>query len=408
MRRIKEVLVINTITVPSYFNAGHHLPIFQVAQYLREHNDDIGVTCRDIGVLNYTWKDFSSLVFQGQFDLICIMIDFDTADSLERMLYYLKSLSKDSKVLLFGRMCKNNPDIFMITNVDAIAFEGDYETSVDSYIDYYNGTIDQPYGCIYRKDEKWEKSGESRILSPKDWAFPNLSEIPYDDYSKLYLNDSNKFCGIPNKKELVVNVSRGCPINCEFCDVAKMQGTIDRRVSPKELHDYIINNFTKYGYEYELKRSKQLAKININEKEEEDAIIEEEYDRLDEEEKAKKDAKSLFPKIKNDTSYKMNHIVELCNRFNIEVNCFVMIGIPDTSYKEVVNTINVLEKMNVRIRPTVYTRYNMIEEERDLSHVYKYNRQILDTELYTTAQTKEVYTILHGQRLKNTELDKKI
>ena len=250
MRRIKEVLVINTITVPSYFNAGHHLPIFQVAQYLREHNDDIGVTCRDIGVLNYTWKDFSSLVFQGQFDLICIMIDFDTADSLERMLYYLKSLSKDSKVLLFGRMCKNNPDIFMITNVDAIAFEGDYETSVDSYIDYYNGTIDQPYGCIYRKDEKWEKSGESRILSPKDWAFPNLSEIPYDDYSKLYLNDSNKFCGIPNKKELVVNVSRGCPINCEFCDVAKMQGTIDRRVSPKELHDYIINNFTKYGFDY--------------------------------------------------------------------------------------------------------------------------------------------------------------
>ena len=50
-------------------------------------------------------------------------------------------------------------------------------------------------------------------------------------------------------------------------------------------------------YNYELKRAKQLDLIKIKEKEEDDEVIEEEYDQLDEKAKAQKDAKFL-PQLK--------------------------------------------------------------------------------------------------------------
>ena len=90
-------------------------------------------------------------------------------------------------------------------------------------------------------------------------------------------------------------------------DITNIKEEINKLKIIVKIHDACKNNnillLEKYhiihtDYEYELKRSKQLAKIYINEKDEEDAVIEEEYDRLEEEEKAKKDAKNIFPKIK--------------------------------------------------------------------------------------------------------------
>lgn len=57
-------------------------------------------------------------------------------------------------------------------------------------------------------------------------------------------------------------------------------------------------NMLETDYKYELKRAEQLAKIKIKEKDEEDAIIEEEFDQLDEKEKAEKLENSILPKLK--------------------------------------------------------------------------------------------------------------
>ena len=57
-------------------------------------------------------------------------------------------------------------------------------------------------------------------------------------------------------------------------------------------------NFLESEYKYELKREEQLSKIKIKEKDEEDAIIEEEYDQLDEKGKIETEERNMLPKLK--------------------------------------------------------------------------------------------------------------
>jgi hypothetical protein len=57
-------------------------------------------------------------------------------------------------------------------------------------------------------------------------------------------------------------------------------------------------SITETDYEYEKKKAKKLALIKFQERHEEDAVIEEEYDQLDEKAKAEKDAHVELPKIK--------------------------------------------------------------------------------------------------------------
>ena len=77
-------------------------------------------------------------------------------------------------------------------------------------------------------------------------------------------------------------------------------------------------NMLETDYKYELKRAEQLAKIKIKEKDEEDAIIEEEFDQLDEKAKAEKLENSILPKLKV-LKFRGENIVKL-ERKIIQIN----------------------------------------------------------------------------------------
>ncbi|MDD9140044.1 MAG: hypothetical protein NQ127_03970 [Candidatus Cardinium sp.] len=59
-----NILCIIPPYIPSYFNAGHHLPIFQVAAYLR-HKTHHTVDTVDAAALNFHWKDVCDLLIKG-------------------------------------------------------------------------------------------------------------------------------------------------------------------------------------------------------------------------------------------------------------------------------------------------------------------------------------------------------
>ena len=61
---------------------------------------------------------------------------------------------------------------------------------------------------------------------------------------------------------------------------------------------FVIYNFIESDYKYELKRAEQLSKIKMKEKDEEDDIIEEEYDKLDDRGKMERDERILLPRLK--------------------------------------------------------------------------------------------------------------
>ena len=134
-----KVLVMWPPHIPSYFNAGHHLPVFQVGAFLRNIPEISKVVCVDAGALNYTWKEIGDLLVQNQFDIVAIMNDFDAIDTFGRLTKYIRTLSPNTKILTFGRLSKQIPNFFKRYDIDGIVYSGDYESGVESFVRYCAG-----------------------------------------------------------------------------------------------------------------------------------------------------------------------------------------------------------------------------------------------------------------------------
>ena len=81
---------------------------------------------------------------------------------------------------------------------------------------------------------------------------------------------------------------------------------------PKEKKSLIDKyNFIESDYRYELKRAEQLSKIKMKEKDEEDDIIEEEYDKLDDRGKMERDERILLPRLKGLLKFRGEKIQKL-------------------------------------------------------------------------------------------------
>ena len=65
-----DILCIIPPYIPSYFNAGHHLGVFQVAAYLRKNSKAAKVVAIDAAALNITWKEICD-VLTGEIMDIC-------------------------------------------------------------------------------------------------------------------------------------------------------------------------------------------------------------------------------------------------------------------------------------------------------------------------------------------------
>ncbi|TGY97176.1 hypothetical protein E5329_05720 [Petralouisia muris] len=114
-----------------------------------------------------------------------------------------------------------------------------------------------------------------------------------------------------------------------------------------------------------------------------------------------------FPEIKKNTLEKFEKIVEICKHLSVELNCFVMLGIPGISVEESMKTIEKLNNYNVRIRPTVYTPYYEMNSDMQLNELSKFNRQLLGKS-FSYDEKLKLYNVIFGDVLKNTKVDKSL
>lgn len=405
--------------VPSYFNAGHHLHLFAVAAYVRKHFAGVEVECFDGAALNVTWKEVSDLLVK-QFDLIILMNDFDSVDTFERFMTYKNCFNKDAKVITFGRLSKQIPRFFFKFNLDAVAFKGDYEVSIVSYIRYITKEVPSPEGVLLSADDEERAAG---ILDSEEWVLPDVLEIPYENYNFMYKKDMNKFCGVPERQELVVHLARGCPYACHFCDVPFMQGTKDRRLSVDRVIDYVKESFDKLPFEYfsfyaptfTLDKNWVYEFCEKMQKEEtrypwkcitvlaclsEDMVkemaaagcfrislgIESFTER----------ASMKLPKAKQGIYEKFLEIVQICNKYGVELNCFIVLGLPGDSPENVAHTIDKCLENGARIRPTIYTPFDHLTEDMCLSEVSTFNRQIFPQGYVSEEDARKYYELFYS------------
>ncbi len=400
-----RVLVTWPPHIPSYFNAGHHLPVFSIAAYLRSRGHVVDAL--DAGVLNCHWKAFADRLRSGAYDVVVIVNEFDVVEGVRRAADYVRAIAPGASIVTVGRLSYQVPGFCRTLSLDAVVASGDYETGVDAAIDWAargQPEADRLPGVWLRGSEGWrEPAAEGRRASPDEWVLPDVSEIPYEDYERQYARDQNKFCGIPQRRELVVPVARGCPIGCAFCDVPGMQGLRERRLDVERTVAYIRSAFETQPFEYvafyaptfTLDRAWVVRFCDALRREprsypwkcattlhhlDEDLIAAmaaagcqrisvgvETFEAVD---------AMLLPTIKRCPQDRFDEVSTWCRDAGVELNCFVIVGLPGTTVEGTRRTFARIAAAQARARPTVYTPYHKMRADMTERELSMFNRHL--------------------------------
>src|SRR5205807_4748638 len=130
-------------------------------------------------------------------------------------------------------------------------YTGDYESGVLTFVRWTEDPRSPRPGLSVRTAAGWAPpDGPGMLLPVEEWALPDITEIPYDAYDRLYLRDRSRFCGLPGRRELVVPVARGCPIGCGFCEVWPREGLRERRLPVDRVVAYIGESLARQRFDY--------------------------------------------------------------------------------------------------------------------------------------------------------------
>jgi hypothetical protein len=406
--------------IPGAFNSGHHLPLFMTAGYLRKNTADVTVTCLDGAALTTTWRALGEVLVR-QFDLVILFNDFDGIDTFERTIAYIRALSPAARILTVGRLSSRLPALFHFFDLDAIQCSGDPEAAAAAYVRFLQAgaTGPRPAGVSLREaDGRYSDATPGEVLDADDWVLPDVREVPHAAYDQIYTDDLHKFCGIPERAELVVPVARGCPVNCAFCDVPATQGRRDRRLSPDAVIDYIGAAFQLKPFDYvsfyaptftldrrwveslcqtmiaagspwcwkcvttqrhldapliRLMRQAGCVRISIG------------LETLD------PDASHSLPAIKRSSSENFEMLARWCREAGVELNCFVILGLPGDNPQTAHRTMDAVRAAGARVRPSIYTPYDELHSGMDPRTISSFNRQLFVADHPAAADQRLAY-----------------
>jgi radical SAM superfamily enzyme YgiQ (UPF0313 family) len=261
------------------------------------------------------------------------------------------------------------------------------------------------------------------MLPVEEWVLPDVREIPYERYDRLYAQDAHKFCGIPFRRELVVPVSRGCPIGCEYCDVHQIAGLRERRLPVPAVLDYIdacqaVSPFEYvafYAPTFTLDRRwvRDLADALLARPEPLRWKCATTVHHLDEDlvalmgrsgcvrisvglETLEPAGHGALPRAKQIHEDQFLELGRWCRDAGIELNAFVIVGLPGTSAAGVARTREVVRQAGARFRPTVYTPFEQMPPTLTPAEVGHYNRQLLPPGTVPVDDPADLYGFVFG------------
>lgn len=353
------------------------------------------------------WKAVGNLLFQGGYDVVAVMNDFDAVDGLERFITYVRELSPHSRVVTFGRLSSMNPGHFMRYDLDAIVQSGDYECGVAHVVRAVadGGPTGPLPGVAVRVAGTWHAPRQPGDTLPADqWVLPDVAEIPYAAQDRLYFNDDHKFCGIPFRRELVVPVARGCPVNCDFCEVPSIFGLRERRLSVDRAVAYIEEAYARQPFEYvafyaptftlDRRWVTELCERFLTGPVQPRWKCATTLHHLTEElvalmgragcvrisvglETLEADAQGTLPRAKHIEEDRFRTVAQWCAQAGVELNAFVIVGLPGTTPQGVARTVATAREVGARVRPTMYTPYHAMSPELSTPQISRYNRQLI-------------------------------
>ncbi len=383
-----RVLFVWPPSVPTYFNAGHRLPLWEVAEYIRRELPDAAVDIVDAGALNYTWKEMADTII-ARYDAIAIVNEYDNVDGVRRLVDYARALSPTSRLLTFGRVSSVIPRFFSRYALDAIVRDGDFELGVLQFLQVVRngGCMRDAQGLIVREDSTWWDTAPGGLCDPSEWAFADPRTLPLELYARLSSRPENRFSALPGKRELTIAVARGCPIGCDYCLVPAYQGLRERRRAVAAVLDYVraaqdatdFDYVSMYAPTFTLKKQwvrdfcHQIGAVGVPWK------CCTSVHHLDRElialmgcagcvrisvglETLDDISKTTLPTLKRVQDNDVYSLARWCVAAGIELNCFVMLGMPGQSREGIRRTFDVVREAGAKLRPTIYTPYQDLSD----------------------------------------------
>ena len=342
-----------------------------------------------------------SFIREENIKKIVMHIDYENAGNSKDLIELIKKVFPDVLIMGYGNIPRLYPSLFNDLPIDALASVGHDQRCILSFFKDYqvNGDVSNLKGLkVKSKDGNvFFDTSDGEFIEASSWTYTPI------ELSKAYYDEINH-------ARYVLNVSTGCPFNCEHCLLQLNEGRVERRRTIESI-DEALNVIEKYfpyveffaanltlDQNYVLQLCEMIKRKHPN-------ITWGCATRIDEVTRIKTknlvmDDSELL-KVMSDAgcsliglgvesvtgNYNTIHTKDFVfdrtdkairniQEANITAKAMIMLRIPNQTRQDVINTLYYLSTMNTFIRPTLYTPYHKIDVNNiSLYDLYKYNRK---------------------------------
>ena len=372
----------------------HYAQFGEVVDYLNKKTDNsiIAVDCdvQDVDIIE--------IIKTNGITKVIMQVNYENARNSFNLAQKLKKQFGNIAILAYGNIPAMLPNLFKNSSFDAMFKDGDFESCIESFLKNFNKNIDLSEQCLklrgmYLIDKgKFLRTKKGEYIRPNEWGISREGQVPVEEYDKR-----------KGKNRYVINISRGCPFDCSHCLIQLTEGRLERRRSLENLEDAIGEIKDKYKYKHikfwaaNFTLDKQYVKDFCKMmKEKYPDITWECATRIDlvENKEMLKEMYSAgcrqislgIESLNNDElihtkDFNKSQIFKAISDIQsagIQVKGCIMLGMPNQTKESIVNTLKFLVDNHVIIRPTIYTPYQLLGEDVDLSELSKYNRKTLE------------------------------
>jgi radical SAM superfamily enzyme YgiQ (UPF0313 family) len=110
------------------------------------------------------------------------------------------------------------------------------------------------------------------------------------------------------------------------------------------------------------------------------------------------DGHGALPRRKRIELDRFHHLAERCRALDIELNCFVIVGLPGTTIEGTARTVQEIRDVGGRVRPTMYSSMASLRAAETLEQAAEFNRQLIpSSESHDPSQVHLRYGFLFGR-----------
>ena len=187
---------------------------------------DYNVTIIDANLNNYSHQAFQKIISEHQPDLVGITVLMDHYGITGHIAAQLvKELNQNVKVVIGGVYASTNEEYVMRDEHIDLLIAGEGEYAFRDLLEYLNGERDRmPKGIWYRDNGQIIPGGRTDLIEKLDLLpFPAYHLIDFKRYSTHI--ERNSVDRPPSMPYAWIFTSRGCKLNCAFCQVKYIAGS---------------------------------------------------------------------------------------------------------------------------------------------------------------------------------------